>query len=115
MLGMHGVKDDNGAGGGNDESLNYSYSAAASDSDMSISYDGNSNLETSNLFLGQCNRLSGNGIVPTALVNGRRKRVAWRVALEQTRTLSQRRISRRKSGKWHLLLKQDHLPSLRGK
>ena len=58
MLGMHGVKDDNGAGGGNNESLNYSYSAAASDSDMSISYDGNSNLETSNLFLGQCNRLA---------------------------------------------------------
>ena len=31
MLGMYGVKDENGAGGGNDESLKYSYSTAAID------------------------------------------------------------------------------------
>ena len=51
MLGMHGVKDDNGAGGGNNESLDYSYSSSASNSDMSISYDGSTNLKTSTLFL----------------------------------------------------------------
>ena len=51
MLGMHGVKDDNGAGGGSFDSLNYSYSSSASNCDMSISYDGSTNLETSTLFL----------------------------------------------------------------